>query len=384
MPRLSCIIPVVGDAHGLETTLVSVLEHLPDDCEIIVVHSARYDDPYDLKNELRFIEAPRRTDYVGCANLGIEAAHAPVVHLLAAGLEATAGGAEAALARFSEPRVAAVSPVVCNQLRTDEVLAAGLTYNRGGRVEVRRDLPASVPLADTIPIRQAAEATSRFPIARAAFYRRSALDLFGGGLPAMVGNELAAVELGLSLTQAAQRSVLEPGCKVLGSPKSCGVSHGFGFGLAAERLFWRNLPASGFGASIAMHPFSVMRELAGSMANGAALLQLTGRLWAYATLGDCRARARTIARLRNSRPSAPKRHVGPAARLIFASTRAIASADRAVRAIFEPAVSPATQPAILSAPPAHCLRSPRGSGTETTGRGSYGSTRFDRPVPTYP
>jgi hypothetical protein len=290
VPRLSCIIPVVGDAHGLETTLVSVLEHLPDDCEIIIVHSARYDDPYDLKSELRFIEAPRRTNYVGCANLGIEAAQAPVVHLLAAGLEATTGWAEAALARFAEPRVAAVSPVVCNQLKTDEVLAAGLNYYCGGRVEVRRDLPATIPLADTIPMRQAADATSRFPIARAAFYRRSALDVFGGGLPAVVGNELAAIELGISLTQAAQRSVLEPQCKILGSPKSCGVSHGFSYGLAAERLFWRNLPASGFAASIAMHPFSVARELAGSLSNGAAILQLMGRLLAYATLGDCRAR----------------------------------------------------------------------------------------------
>ena len=290
MPRLSCIIPVVGDAHGLETTLVSVLEHLPENCEIIVVHSAPYGDPYDLKSELRFIEAPRRTDYVGCANLGIEAAQAPIVHLLAAGLEGTAGWAEAALARFADPKVAAVSPVVCNQLKTDDVLAAGLTYHCSGRVQVRRDLPDVAPVSDTIPIRQAADATNRFPLARAAFYRRSALGLFGGGLPVAVGIELAAVELGISLTQSAHRSVLEPGCKILGSPRSCGVSHGFGFGMAAERLFWRNLPAGGFASSIAMHPFSVLRELAGSLSSGAALLQLAGRMCAYATLRDCRTR----------------------------------------------------------------------------------------------
>jgi hypothetical protein len=289
VPRLSCIIPVVGNAHGLETTLVSVLEHSPEDCEIIVVHSAPYDDPYDLKSELRFIEAPRRTGLVGCANLGIDASRAPIVHLLAAGLEATAGWADTALECFADSRVAAVSPVVCSQLNHDDVLAAGISYHRGGRVRLRRDLPAEAAVSDTIPIRRAREAVNRFPITRAAFYRRSALELFGG-LPPSVGDELAAVELGISLTHAARRIVLEPRCKILGSPKSCRGSRAFRFGMAAERLFWRNLPASGFTATIAMHPFLVARELAGELKNGAAILQLFGRFAAYATLGDCRTR----------------------------------------------------------------------------------------------
>jgi hypothetical protein len=266
----------------LETTLVSVLEHFPDDCEIVVVHSAAYDDPYDLKSELRFIEAPARTGYVGCANLGIQASRAPIVHLLAAGLEATEGWAEAAMARFLDPTVAAVAPVVRNQFDSDEILAAGICYHQGGRPEIRAALPADTDVAST-------EATT-FPIARAAFYRRQALNIFGGGFPTSVGNELAAAELGLSLSHAGYRTVLEPRCKILGSPKSCHGSRGFGFGLSAERLFWRNLPMNGYLASIAMHPWSVVRELAGSLSNGAAILQLLGRIAAYATLGDCRAR----------------------------------------------------------------------------------------------
>lgn len=310
MPRLSCIIPVVGHAHGLETSLVSVLEHFPDDCEIIVVHSAKYDDPYDLKNELRFIEAPARTGYVGCANLGIQASHAPVVHLLAAGLEATAGWAEAALGRFADPRVAAVAPVVRNQLDSDHILAAGIVYHSGGRAEVRTALPADSHADEQHRINFAAAADCTFPIARAAFYRRSALNIFGGGFPTSVGNELAAVELGLSLSRAGYRTVLEPRCKILGSPKSCRGSRGFGFGLASERLFWRNLPASGFPASMAMHPGSVARELLGNLSNGAAILQLLGRVAAYATLGDCRARhaqlraAEELAAMRADRPIA--------------------------------------------------------------------------------
>lgn len=283
MPRLSCIIPVVGHAHGLETTLVSVLEHFPDDCEIVVVHSARYDDPYDLKSELRFIEAPARTGYVGCANLAIQATRAPIVHLLAAGFEATAGWAEAALERFADPAVAAVAPVVRNQLDSDEILAAGICYHKGGRAEVLGALPANAEGGVSAEL-------SAFPIARAAFYRRRALDQFGGGFPTAVGNELAAAELGLSFSHAGYRAVVEPRCKILTSPKLCHGSHGFGYGMAAERLFWRNLPTAGCLASLAMHPLTVARELLSSLSNGAAILQLLGRIAAYATLGDCRTR----------------------------------------------------------------------------------------------
>jgi len=290
VPRLSCIIPVVGNAHGLESTLVSVLEHFPDDCEIIVVHSAPYDDPYDLKSELRFIEAPRRTGYVGCVNFGIQVSQSPIVHLLAAGLEATEGWAEAALARFADPRVVAVAPVVCNQFDSEQILAAGMYYHRGGRVEIRTELPAdTLPLDATLADRGTTVAGA-FPLARAAFYRRSALNSFGGLLPTSVGNELAAVELGLSLVHAGYRTVVEPDCKVLGSAKSCRASHGFAYGLASERLFWRNLPSARSLTAIATHPFSMARELCGSLASGAAILQLFGRIAAYATLGDCRAR----------------------------------------------------------------------------------------------
>jgi hypothetical protein len=269
----------------LETTLVSVLEHLPSDCEIIVVHSAPYDDPYDLKSELRFIEAPAKTGYVGCANLGIRASHGPIVQLLAAGLEVTEGWAEAALARFADPMVAAVAPVVCNQLDADVILAAGVSYDRGGQAKVHTSAVRDLASSDSSAIE-----TRLFPITRAAFYRRSALNIFGGGLPTSVGDELAAAELGLSLTHAGYRTVLEPQCKILGSPKSCRGSRGFGFGWSAERLFWRNLPTAGWVASLATHPWSVARELLASLSNGAAILQLLGRVAAYATLGDCRGR----------------------------------------------------------------------------------------------
>ena len=57
MTRLSIIIPVLGHSTRLDDTLVSVLENRPANCEIIVVHTEPYDDPYDLAGEVRFLEA---------------------------------------------------------------------------------------------------------------------------------------------------------------------------------------------------------------------------------------------------------------------------------------------------------------------------------------
>jgi hypothetical protein len=46
VPRLSIIIPVLGSSTRLESTLVSVLENRPPDCEILVLLGAPYDDPF--------------------------------------------------------------------------------------------------------------------------------------------------------------------------------------------------------------------------------------------------------------------------------------------------------------------------------------------------
>ncbi len=55
MPRLAIIISAVGSVESWEGTLVSVLENRPADCEIIVALSQPYADPYDLKDEVRFV-----------------------------------------------------------------------------------------------------------------------------------------------------------------------------------------------------------------------------------------------------------------------------------------------------------------------------------------
>ncbi len=275
MPRLSCIISVVGSAQGLEATLLSVLEHRPADCEILVVLGAAYDDPYDLKNELRFLDAPLASDYVACANLGIEASSAPIVHLLAAGMQATEGWADAAMSHFSDPDVAAVTPAVRDAAHRDSPLPNGVACSRGGRPLPRPTRAASANGAADDP----------FPSVRAAFYRRDALQLLTDGLPSMLCDELAGVDLSLGLQFAGYRAALEPACEILTSAKPA-PSRGYRYGLAAERLFWRNLPAQSLLGSLAMHPLTVAGELLRSLPTGAAFAQLLGRIVATCAAGS--------------------------------------------------------------------------------------------------
>ena len=124
----ACIIPVVGTADRLEGTLVSVLEHRPDNCEVIVVLNTSYDDPFELRGEIQFIEAPPATGLVGCINFGIAAATAPIVHVLASGFEASNGWLEKATQHFSDPRVAAVTPIVYDAAERDRLIAAGVGW----------------------------------------------------------------------------------------------------------------------------------------------------------------------------------------------------------------------------------------------------------------
>jgi hypothetical protein len=80
--RLSIIIPVLGNLKRLEDTLVSVLENRPANCQVVVVLNQPYDDPYDLKAEVTFVQAVAGAGLVESVNRGLEAAEAPIVHLL--------------------------------------------------------------------------------------------------------------------------------------------------------------------------------------------------------------------------------------------------------------------------------------------------------------
>jgi hypothetical protein len=270
----------------LETTLVSVLANRPQDCEILVALSTPYDDPYGLKDEVVFVNAPPRASYTECANLGMRASQGAVVHLLSAGLEVAEGWADVALQRFRDANVAAVTPVVRSSV-SGQVVAAGLNYARGGLRIVARD--SGTEIGSKAPLG---------PLAEAAFYRRTALDAVGG-LPAALGDQWADADLALALQFVGFRVEIEPQSIIFQPPRSTTMARskrarGFRYGWGAEQVFWRNRTKTSRWSAVAVHAWDAAVALVRDPWPTAMLGQLAGRLVALGSLGGCHKRRKQL------------------------------------------------------------------------------------------
>lgn len=190
MPRLSIIIPHRNDQQ-LEETLLSVLENRPRDCEIIVAHDGSYHDPYDLADEVVYVQEEPESTVVELMNAGLMAACSPVVCTLLDGVTVAANWAELALKRFARSEVAAVAPQVQIGRRVVAGIDTNAIYNasklRSAHVE-RKDAGAVAP------------------IMAAGFFRRKLL-LAIGGWNDEISAATADVELALLM------SVLELVCE---------------------------------------------------------------------------------------------------------------------------------------------------------------------------
>jgi hypothetical protein len=300
----------------LETTLVSVLERRPEDCEIIVVLNEHYADPYGLKGEVRFVDAPG-AGMAACATMGIQVSRAPIVHVLAAGMEVADDWTDSALPHFADPEVASVIPLIRDSANPERLLAAGVQYRRGGGRRVATNLPDRD---------SSSQSEALGPTIDAAFYRKSALEVLGDGLPINLGDQLADVDLALGLQYAGYRTVLESESVVFAEELVGSGRSGFRSGLYAERLFLRNLPAFGWLAEFAAHPFIVAGELVRSLLRVATLTQLAGRLTAWFSLSDYRLHHHLLAVARETvvRETAARESAEPA---VIAKLPELATSD---------------------------------------------------------
>jgi GT2 family glycosyltransferase len=276
VPSLACIIPVVGSTEGLETTLVSVLERRPDTCEVFVVLNVPYHDPYHLQGEIQILQAPARAGIVDCVNIGILATTAPIIHILSPDSEVTPGWIERALARFDDPRVAAVAPAIYNREHLETLLAAGATCGRGGRRIVHREMSSGNVAA------------SLGPTLQAAFYRKSALSALGGCLTTAVGDDLADLDVSMSLARAGWHMGIEPECRILGAAGGDLRPGGFEYGLCSERLYWRHFVEMGGVGGLFSHMIAALHDLLRSNPIWKAPAQLLGRMVAVCQLGHYR------------------------------------------------------------------------------------------------
>ena len=177
MPRLSVVIPVLGDPKKLDDTLVSVLEHRPAQCEVLAVLNQPYDDPYQLSSEVCFVEAGQGAGLAECLNVGVSASRSPLLHVLTCGVEACAGWTCAAALRFRDPDVASVAAVVVCRDDRSRVVSAGIGYCVEGSTWCmgEGEFLADVALRIEAPCG---------PDLLAAFYRKSAVEAVGGFDPA--------------------------------------------------------------------------------------------------------------------------------------------------------------------------------------------------------
>lgn len=282
--RLSVVIPAT-DLSGLEETLVSVLENRPPDCDVVVAVAAAYDDPWNIREEVTFVEPPRGSGLVGCIQAGVAAARGDVIHVLAAGWKATEGWTEPALQHFARGGVAAVVPLAVSDADRGQPVSAGVRRTTGGR---------SVPV---VPRRtKGGIATGGLPSApslEAGFWRADVLT--GIGFSAACGDALAAADMAAALTAAKHAVVLEPGSLVVSGPTRRRQSS-FIAGLHAERLFWRSLPCDRTVPALVAHAGEVMRHAAATAPLGT-LAMLAGRLATLLQVGSCVPRGRQLAAL---------------------------------------------------------------------------------------
>lgn len=267
--RLSIIIPLLGDAKRLDDTLVSVLENRPNNCEIIVVHNVPYDDPYQLAGEVRFVEAPARATTAECLNLGLAAGRAPVVHVLACGVEVSSGWAEAAIRHLSDAEVAAVAAVMSSKDDPHKVVSAGLGYRAEG---VAWRLGQAVEPADL----DKCQAELCGPDVLAAFYCHSALEAVGG-FSGQATDTLLGIDAALKLQRLGFRCALEPGCLVRVDAAVADERPGFRLGRDSERLFWRWASTRGWTRSLLGHAALAIGECALGLWRPPHLAQLAGR-----------------------------------------------------------------------------------------------------------
>ena len=252
MVNLSIVVSALGTEKQLEDTLVSVLTHRPDSCEVIVVYRGRYDDPYQIRGEVKIIELSQTASHVALANAGIRASCGSIINLMQVGTEVSESWAEAAMDRFREcPKLASCAPLVLQKENPKIAVSAGLVYRtRGLRKVIGRGQRA----------RRVATRSCIGPTMSAGFYLGSLIRKLGG-FDTSVGDYLADVDLALRLSRLGCRSVHEPDSVMTQDGHSTRSASSFDVGVHEEKLFWTYARDVGWIPSLSSHGLVLASDL---------------------------------------------------------------------------------------------------------------------------
>lgn len=131
MPHLSIIVRLTSDNNAFETTVASVLRHLPADSELVVIHDGNYGDPHDLEFEgVKFFEACHEESTIHSVLRASTLVDSDVIHVLECGTEVDEGWCEQPLDLLISPEVASVSPILAYEDRPAQIATLGIGYSR--------------------------------------------------------------------------------------------------------------------------------------------------------------------------------------------------------------------------------------------------------------
>jgi hypothetical protein len=269
VPRLSILIPALdGD---FEDTLASVLQHRPDDSEVIVAHARPYDDPYQLSGEVCFVARRHASQQVELLNAGFEAARSSIVHVVQCGLTVADGWTDAAIEHFEQERTASVVPVIVAAESPERIVSAGLGYTRGGRVFA---CSAGRPLD-----RKRVSSDAIGPTIAAGFYRRSWWRLVRWD--ESLGDDFADAHFNLTIAALGGQTVLEPECQL--RDVDCGTlaadePYGFRTARQAERLFWSHTQSLRTVGTVSLRVLRMLGEAVLALPSPRAVTGMLGRL----------------------------------------------------------------------------------------------------------
>ena len=278
----------------LEETLVSVLQNRPERSEVLVVLNNEYDDPYNLRDEVRFVPSRADVGLMGSLAGGLAAAEGPVIHLLGCGMEVVPNWTESAMTHFEQANVAAVAPLVAPRRSPARIASAGVEYRPAGYVRrLSAGRTATVGLND----KRAAAAPDHL----AAFYRRDLLEQlvelaepsdteFGAG-------DLAAATAWL-IDQRNMRCVMEPTSRAYAPDHLLRRADTFRAGMADQRVFRRWRRDDSPAMALLEHAAMLTGEFAQSFVRPKTLLRLAGRAATWLGLGANRSARATCVRWR--------------------------------------------------------------------------------------
>ncbi len=297
MPRVSIVIPFLSSDDPLEETLVSVLSNRPKDSEVIVVHRGRYDDPYDLAEEVRFVHAAPTASMTEAVNRSFAIAKGDVIHLLACGMEADDGWVEPAIAHFDDVRVGMVTPL---HTSGNHLASAGVKMSvTGQRIECGTDCVYQCGLRPSLD--------PSGPTHSAAFYRRSAIQACGG-FSERAGDANADLDLALTLLSLGFVGRFEPECRVRGPAVKTTPDSAFTNGRHAQQLVLRH---TGWLKTLTLHAWEVGLETASRFWMPATWSKLMGRAAACLDIRSYRNEPRELAATEPAEQSAWHRVESP-------------------------------------------------------------------------